>query len=94
MAWCAGFGRLGGVGGPLIGGLLIGAGLTLNSIFYVLAGLAVLGVVLTLLVPRAQGPRELHSTPIEPSVTRAEAADHPSPVALDGNGTSVAVTEA
>ena len=27
VAWCAGFGRLGGVGGPLLGGLLIGAGL-------------------------------------------------------------------
>src|SRR5207244_13228695 len=53
VAWCAGFGRLGGVGGPLLGGLLIGAGLALSSIFYVLAGLAVLGMVLTLVVPRA-----------------------------------------
>ena len=26
VAWCAGFGRLGGVGGPLIGGLLVGIG--------------------------------------------------------------------
>ena len=54
VAWCAGFGRLGGVGGPLIGGFLIGAGLALNSIFYVLAGMALLGLVLTLLVPVAR----------------------------------------
>ena len=70
VAWCAGFGRLGGVGGPLIGGFLSAAAAH-ESIFYVLAGLAVLGIVLTLLVPRAQGPRELHSTPIEPSGTSA-----------------------
>jgi AAHS family benzoate transporter-like MFS transporter len=53
VAWCAGFGRLGGIGGPIIGGLLIAASLALNSIFYVLAGLAVLGAVLALLVPTA-----------------------------------------
>lgn len=67
VAWCAGFGRLGGVGGPIIGGLLIGAGLATNSIFYVLAVLAAVGMVLTLLVPVLRGPRELRSTPIEPS---------------------------
>ncbi|MHA6782979.1 MFS transporter [Pseudonocardia saturnea] len=53
VAWCAGFGRLGGIGGPIIGGLLIAAGLALNSIFYVLVALAVLGAVLTLFVPTA-----------------------------------------
>ncbi len=53
VAWCAGFGRLGGIGGPLIGGLLIASGIALNSIFYVLAVLAVLGALLTLLVPTA-----------------------------------------
>ncbi|WP_432561447.1 MFS transporter [Kineococcus sp. SYSU DK003] len=52
VAWCAGFGRLGGIGGPLLGGLLIGAGLALNSTFFVLAALALVGSVLTLLVPR------------------------------------------
>jgi AAHS family benzoate transporter-like MFS transporter len=74
VAWCAGFGRLGGIGGPLIGGLLIAAGLSTNAIFYVLAGLCLLGMVLTVLVPRARGPRELHSTPIEPSGTVAGPA--------------------
>jgi MFS transporter, AAHS family, benzoate transport protein len=54
VAWCAGFGRLGGVGGPLIGGLLIAAGLSIDTIFFVLAGLALLGVVLTLVVPASR----------------------------------------
>ncbi|HZH21549.1 MAG TPA: MFS transporter [Geodermatophilus sp.] len=54
VAWCAGFGRLGGIGGPLIGGLLIASGLALNTIFHVLTALAVVGSLLTLLVPRAE----------------------------------------
>ena len=56
VAWCAGFGRLGGVGGPLLGGFLVAAGLALNSIFYVLAALALLGTILTLLVPTRRTP--------------------------------------
>lgn len=51
VAWCAGFGRLGGVGGPLIGGLLIAAGLSIQSILMILAGLALVGVLLTALIP-------------------------------------------
>jgi MFS transporter, AAHS family, benzoate transport protein len=58
VAWCAGFGRLGGVGGPLLGGFLISGGFALNSIFYVLAGLAILGVFLSLVVPMARRQRE------------------------------------
>lgn len=58
VAWCAGFGRLGGVGGPLLGGFLISGGFALNSIFYILAGLAVLGAILTLVVPMARRWRE------------------------------------
>ena len=54
VAWCAGFGRLGGVGGPLLGGFLISGGFALNSIFYMLTGLAILGVMLTLVVPMAR----------------------------------------
>jgi AAHS family benzoate transporter-like MFS transporter len=71
VAWCAGFGRLGGVGGPVIGGILIGAGLSTNSIFYVLAGLGLLGMLLTLIVPGVHRARELRSTPIEPTGTPA-----------------------
>jgi AAHS family benzoate transporter-like MFS transporter len=69
VAWCAGFGRLGGVGGPLIGGLLVAAGLALDSIFYTLAGLALFGTVLTLLVPMARRAKEIRSTPVEPTAT-------------------------
>jgi AAHS family benzoate transporter-like MFS transporter len=54
VAWCAGFGRLGGIGGPVLGSTLIGAGFALDSIFYVLAALGLLGVGLTLLVPMAR----------------------------------------
>ncbi len=66
VAWCAGFGRLGGVGGPLLGGFLIGGGFALDAIFYVLAGIGLLGLLLTLLVPVAR-TRELRSTLIEPT---------------------------
>ena len=62
VAWCAGFGRLGGVGGPLLGGFLVAAGLALNSIFYVLAGIALFGMILTLLVPTRR-THDLHSHP-------------------------------
>ncbi|MBP6677006.1 MAG: MFS transporter [Vitreoscilla sp.] len=54
VAWCAGFGRIGGIGGPMLGSLLIGAGLDLDYIFYILAGLGLLGVALTLLVPMSR----------------------------------------
>ena len=37
-----------------------------DAIFYILAAIAVLGVILTLLVPTRR-THELHSTPIEPS---------------------------
>ena len=68
VAWCAGFGRLGGVGGPLLGGLLIAAGFALNSIFYILAAIALLGMILTLLVP-VRRTRDVQATSIEPSGT-------------------------
>jgi AAHS family benzoate transporter-like MFS transporter len=58
VAWCAGFGRLGGVGGPLLGGFLISGGFALDAIFYVLAGVAALGVILTLTVPVARKARD------------------------------------
>ena len=67
VAWAAGFGRLGGVSGPLLGGLLLAAGLGVNSVFYILTGLALVGVVLTLLVPRAHREDDIHSTPVEPA---------------------------
>ena len=80
VAWCAGFGRLGGVAGPLLGGALLTAGLAVNSIFYVLAGIALVGVLLTLLVPNSNRPIDIHSTPIEPSVPIGPPSQSPSTV--------------
>lgn len=59
VAWCAGFGRLGGVGGPILGGYLAGGGFALETIFYILASIAVSGSVLTILV-QSSGKRRRH----------------------------------
>ncbi len=74
VAWCAGFGRLGGVAGPLVGGLLVAAGLALESIFYVLTGLAAFGALLTLLVPVARRAGAARTVPVEPSVAAQPSA--------------------
>ena len=81
VAWCAGFGRLGGIGGPLLGGFLIASGLALDSIFYVLAAMAVLGLGLTLLVPMSRARREVPSTRIEPTVPVVHGGTSPHPAA-------------
>lgn len=52
VAWCAGFGRLGGIFGPLIGGFLIAAGVPNQIAFYVFAGVATLGALVTMFVPK------------------------------------------
>ncbi|MET0452371.1 MAG: aromatic acid/H+ symport family MFS transporter [Mycobacterium sp.] len=52
VAWCAGFGRLGGIVGPVVGGLLIGAGLGGSLAFVIFAALAVFGAMVTAFVPR------------------------------------------
>ena len=74
VAWCAGFGRLGGVAGPLVGGLLVAAGLGLEAIFYVLTGLAALGALLTLLVPVARRSVVVRAVPVEPTVAPQPSA--------------------
>jgi AAHS family benzoate transporter-like MFS transporter len=65
VAWCAGFGRMGGIGGPLIGGILIGAGLGVTQIFLILAGVAVIGLVFVLSVPHRR--RQATVLTVEPS---------------------------
>lgn len=55
VAWCAGFGRLGGIVGPVVGGLLVGAGVDTGAAFFVFAGIAVAGSLITFLVPRQSG---------------------------------------
>jgi len=52
VAWCAGFGRLGGIFGPLVGGFLMAAGVRNEVAFYVFAAVAVLGAAVTTFVPR------------------------------------------
>ncbi|MBM7808516.1 AAHS family benzoate transporter-like MFS transporter [Geodermatophilus bullaregiensis] len=74
VAWCAGFGRLGGVAGPLVGGLLVAAGLALESIFYVLTGLAAFGALLTLLVPVARRAVPVRTVLVEPSLAAQPSA--------------------
>lgn len=59
VAWCAGFGRLGGVGGPILGGYLAGGGFALETIFYILAGLAMVGCALTAIVPPSRSANAL-----------------------------------
>lgn len=54
VAWCAGFGRLGGIVGPVIGGVLVGAGVGGSTAFTIFAGVALAGAVVTLLVPRRE----------------------------------------
>lgn len=51
VAWCSGFGRLGGIFGPLVGGWLAAAGMTGAAAFYVFAGVALFGGLMTLVVP-------------------------------------------
>lgn len=53
VAWCAGFGRLGGIFGPIIGGVLVGAGLGGTTAFQLFAVISVVGALVTLLVPRS-----------------------------------------
>ncbi|KWR69932.1 MFS transporter [Arthrobacter sp. W1] len=54
VAWCAGFGRLGGIFGPLLGGLLLSAGVSPGTAFYVFAAVAIVGTLVTACVPLAR----------------------------------------
>ncbi|TQL67392.1 AAHS family benzoate transporter-like MFS transporter [Nocardioides albertanoniae] len=53
VAWCAGFGRLGGIVGPIIGGALVAAGVGGSTAFQIFAGIALLGAVVAVAVPRS-----------------------------------------
>jgi AAHS family benzoate transporter-like MFS transporter len=77
VAWCAGFGRLGGIFGPLLGGALIAAGAAGNVAFYVFAGVALCGALVTMFVPRqrpaptATGPASDRSPSRDADLVRA-----------------------
>lgn len=66
VAWCAGFGRLGGILGPVIGGLLVAAGLGASTSFLVFGAIALVGAALTLAVPRSP-VREEQAPKVEPA---------------------------
>ncbi|QGU06876.1 4-hydroxybenzoate transporter PcaK [Corynebacterium occultum] len=78
VSWVAGFGRLGGIFGPLIGGLIISAGFGPATAFYLFAGVAVIGSICTALIPRSPAAAEvsieevpaLANGPIEPAMNR------------------------
>lgn len=57
VAWCAGFGRLGGILGPLLGGILLGAGIASSQAFYIFAVVALLGALVTTAVPAVRALR-------------------------------------
>ncbi|GAA1482065.1 aromatic acid/H+ symport family MFS transporter [Gordonia sinesedis] len=75
VAWCAGFGRLGGIVGPVIGGVLIGAGVSANVAFYLFGAIALAGAAATLLVPRrgAQATAPPGNTPAAQPVSAIPA---------------------
>ncbi|WP_374455437.1 MFS transporter [Nocardioides sp.] len=52
VAWCAGFGRLGGIVGPIIGGVLVGAGVGGSTAFQLFAAVSLAGAAVALAVPR------------------------------------------
>ena len=59
MAWASGFGRLGGILGPMIGGLIIGAGFGPTVSFWMFAGAALVGAGAASLIPRSPAEIEL-----------------------------------
>lgn len=78
VAWCAGFGRLGGIVGPIIGGVLVGAGVGGSTAFQIFAGVSLLGALVASLVPA--------SAAVDPASTGAAADDERSPA--EGVGAS------
>lgn len=51
MSWAAGFGRLGGIAGPALGGMIIAIGLGASDAFMVFAVATVIGALATVFVP-------------------------------------------
>ena len=75
VAWCAWFGHVGGSGGPLVGGLLVASGIAVDSVSPVLTALAVLGALLTLLVPTADARHAQAARRSTPAALAVEPGD-------------------
>ena len=60
LGWAAGIGRVGAICGPILGGMLLGAGLAVPWGFYAFCAAGLLGCVFVAAVPRstAEAPRE------------------------------------
>lgn len=82
VAFCASMGRFGGIFGPIIGGWLAAAGFGGPQAFYVFAGVALLGALVTLVVP--------HQRKLEEAEHQVEelAAHHPEAPAADTTPTA------
>ncbi|MBD1544569.1 aromatic acid/H+ symport family MFS transporter [Arthrobacter sp. IA7] len=71
VAWCASVGRCGGILGPIIGGWLAVAGIGGATAFYIFGGVALVGAVVTVLVP--------HQRKLEEAEHKVEEmTEHPS----------------
>src|SRR3712207_3821041 len=78
VAWCAGFGRLGGIGGPPVGGPLVASRLPLHSVLYLLTPLALVGALVTPLLPiAATRPARVSPPPAPPPPAVGRGAPPP-----------------
>lgn len=63
LGWAAGIGRIGAICGPLLGGLLLGAGLAVPWGFYAFALVGLLGAIFISVVPRSP-TEDVRETPV------------------------------
>ncbi|TDL33361.1 MFS transporter [Arthrobacter nitrophenolicus] len=75
VAWCASVGRLGGILGPIIGGWLAAAGIGGTTAFYIYGGVALLGALVTVLVPHQRSLEEAEHKVEEITGHRVEPKD-------------------
>jgi AAHS family benzoate transporter-like MFS transporter len=73
VAWCAGFGRLGGIVGPILGGVLVGAGVSGSTAFQLFAGISLLGALVTSVVPRSRHDESATLVPEHDETSRSGA---------------------
>ncbi|MDP9696452.1 UNVERIFIED_ORG: AAHS family benzoate transporter-like MFS transporter [Arthrobacter globiformis] len=74
VAWCASVGRCGGILGPIIGGWLAVAGIGGATAFYIFGGVALVGAVVTVLVPHQRKLEEAEHKDEE--MTEHPSEDH------------------
>lgn len=76
VAWVAGFGRLGGIFGPLVGGFLVAAGIDITTAFQLFAVVAVAGALVTL-VPRQPRSAQQEALAIDLGARQQGLLDEP-----------------